>query len=140
MQEQALKLIGAKLEASIGIEGKFSEEGLIAMSSGDDMMNALAKAIVGKISNTDSAENIWKRMAEKTKHQSSTRFTEDPGIPQVEILPLQKEPAFTQDQMIVVEITKFQGKRRIVERIEGSEEEVRKILQKTNAKAQLLLF
>jgi hypothetical protein len=140
MQEQALKLMAAKLEASIGIEGKFSEEGLIAMSSGDDMMNALAKAIVGKIGNTDSAENIWKRMAEKTR-SSNTGSTKEHALSSVEIAtPSPESPCYDQEQTIVVEIVKLQGKRRIIERVEGREKDVRKILQNANANAQLLFF
>lgn len=46
MQEKALQLIGSKLEASLAIEGKFSEEGLLAMTVGEDMTTAMAKALV----------------------------------------------------------------------------------------------
>lgn len=136
MQEQALKLIGAKLEASIGIEGKFSEEGLIAMSSGDDMMNALAKAIVGKINNTDSAENIWKRMAQKSQHQ----IAGESALPVVSIIPHTQNPTFAENKMMFVEIVKHNGKRRVVERIEANEEEISQIMQKTGTQAQLLFF
>lgn len=37
LQEGAMHLMGSKLEASLAIEGKFSEEGLLAMTQGEDM-------------------------------------------------------------------------------------------------------
>jgi hypothetical protein len=36
----------SKLEAALAIEGKFSEEGLMAMTAGEDMTTAMAKALV----------------------------------------------------------------------------------------------
>ena len=44
MQEKAMKLMGSKLEASLAIEGKFSEEGLLAMTQGEDMTTAIGKS------------------------------------------------------------------------------------------------
>ncbi len=131
LQEQCLKLMGAKLEAAIGIEGKFSEEGLVAMSSGDDLMNALAKSIAGNIENTDSVENIWKRMAQKAPNKN-TSFQEESSF----ILP---EP-IPQNKLIMVEIIRHHGKRKIIERVEGNEQEIKKIMQETQQTAQMLLF
>ena len=67
IQETALQLIGKKLEASMALEGKFSEEGLMAMTSGDDMSTALAKALVHGLSDTEGVENIWKNINAKSK-------------------------------------------------------------------------
>jgi len=44
MQERAMHLMGSKLEASLAIEGKFSEDGLLALPQGEDMATAPAKA------------------------------------------------------------------------------------------------
>ena len=140
MQEQCLKLMGAKLEAAIGIEGKFSEEGLIAMSSGDDMMNALAKSIVGKIENTDSAESIWKRMAKKTERPENAREEHALAPAKITLPDTINIAPLTPARTIFIEITKLKGKRRIVERVEGSEEEIRKVMQKENTVAQLTFF
>ncbi len=143
MQEQCLKLMGAKLAAAVGLDGRFSEEGLIAMGSGDDLMSALAKSIVEKIENTDSAESIWKRMAKKTERPETV-----PKAPaKVALAPakitlpdtINIDP-LTPARTIFIEITKLKGKRRIVERVEGSEEEIRKVMQKENTVAQLTFF
>jgi hypothetical protein len=45
MQGCAMQLMGSKLEASLGIEGSFSDEGPLAMTQGEDMTMALAKAM-----------------------------------------------------------------------------------------------
>ncbi len=133
MQEQCLKLMGSKLQAAIGLDGRFSEEGLIAMGSGDDLMSALAKSIAGKIENTDSAENIWKRMA------AQRPATEVPA--QIALAPakIALTPTIV-PRTLFIEITKLKGKRRIIERVEGSEEEINKILKETPSGAQLMLF
>jgi len=64
MQERAMQLMGKKMETSLAIEGKFSEEGLLAMTSGEDMTTALAKTLVEGISG-EGAENIWRKLNEK---------------------------------------------------------------------------
>jgi SNF2 family DNA or RNA helicase len=61
MQEKALQLMGSKLEASLAIEGKFSEEGLLAMTAGEDMTIALAKALVEGL-DTEGVEEIWSNL------------------------------------------------------------------------------
>lgn len=62
LQEAALRLMGTKLEASMSLEGKFSEEGLRSMGDGLDLSSALAKALVEGMDGVDSAESIWSRM------------------------------------------------------------------------------
>lgn len=64
MQEKALQLIGSKLEVSLAIEGKFSEEGLLAMTAGEDMTTAMAKALVDGL-DVDGVEKIWSKLNEK---------------------------------------------------------------------------
>lgn len=53
--------MGSKLEASIAIEGKFSEEGLLAMTQGEDMATAMAKALVDG-PDAEGAEPIWSKL------------------------------------------------------------------------------
>jgi SNF2 family DNA or RNA helicase len=65
IQSTALELIGKKLEASLALEGKFSEEGLMAMTSGEDMSTALAKALVSGLSDSEGVENVWKSINAK---------------------------------------------------------------------------
>jgi SNF2 family DNA or RNA helicase len=61
MQEKAMSLMGSKLEASLAIEGKFSQEGLLAMTQGEDMTTALAKALVDGLED-EGVEKIWSNL------------------------------------------------------------------------------
>ena len=90
LQEAAIRLMGAKLEASLSIEGDFSEEGLRMMGSGfgQDVGTALAKALVHGLDGVDSAEEIWGRMGygpiayqEETQEAKSTSDTPVVGGP-----------------------------------------------------------
>jgi len=67
IQEMALALIGAKLSASMAIEGKFSEEGLQAMNDAEDVSTALARNIVSGMSQDLSASDIWQELSTKNK-------------------------------------------------------------------------
>lgn len=49
IQEQALSLMASKLQASMAIEGKFSEEGLQALSENEDLLTQIANSIVSGI-------------------------------------------------------------------------------------------
>jgi hypothetical protein len=66
MQAKAMTLMGSKLEASLAIEGKFSEEGLLAMTHGEDMTTALAKALVDGLE-TEGVEQMWSKLNEANK-------------------------------------------------------------------------
>lgn len=63
LQESCLRLMGSKLAASMGLEGKWSEDGLQALCESEDMTSALARALVNGLDGTDSAEAIWRKMA-----------------------------------------------------------------------------
>ena len=76
MQERAMELMGKKMEASLAIEGKFSEEGLLAMTSGEDMTTALAKTLVEGLNN-EGAENIWQKLNEKNAIYKSEEVVEE---------------------------------------------------------------
>lgn len=58
VQEQAIKLMASKLQASMALEGKFSEEGLRAMSNNNDMLTQIAGSVVDGIKETVD-ENIF---------------------------------------------------------------------------------
>jgi SNF2 family DNA or RNA helicase len=64
MQEKALQLMGSKLEASLAIEGKFSEEGLLAMTAGEDMTTAMAKTLVEGL-DVEGIEHMWSKLNER---------------------------------------------------------------------------
>ena len=67
IQEQALSLMGKKLEASMALEGKFSEQGLQSMTSGEDMSTALAKALVKGLDDSSGIEQAWANINTKNK-------------------------------------------------------------------------
>ena len=64
IQETALQIMGQKLVAAMGLEGKFSEEGLNSLASGD-MTAALARAILDGLDRSQSLETLWAEMNEK---------------------------------------------------------------------------
>lgn len=59
-QQQALSLIANKLEASMAIEGKFSEEGLQAMSNNDDILMRIATSVANGIKEEVDAKSFEK--------------------------------------------------------------------------------
>lgn len=52
IQAQALALMATKLQASMAIEGKFSEEGLRAMSNNENLLTQIANSVVAGIKDT----------------------------------------------------------------------------------------
>ena len=64
MQERAMGLMSSKLAASPAIEGKFSEEGLLAMTQGEDMTTAMAKALVEGLEG-EGVEQKWSKLNQR---------------------------------------------------------------------------
>ena len=62
IQEQALSLMATKLQAAMAIEGKFSEEGLRAMSNNEDLLTQIADNVVKGIKDTVN-QDIFKASA-----------------------------------------------------------------------------
>lgn len=60
IQEQALSLMATKLQASMAIEGKFSEEGLNALSNNEDIFSQIASSVAEGIKDTVDI-NVFKR-------------------------------------------------------------------------------
>lgn len=56
IQEQAIGLMASKLQASMALEGKFSEEGLRAMADNEDLLSKIASSVVEGIKHTVDAE------------------------------------------------------------------------------------
>jgi SNF2 family DNA or RNA helicase len=63
LQEKAMQLMGSKLKASLAIEGKFSEEGLLAMTAGEAMTTAMAKALAEGL-DVEGVERVWSKLNE----------------------------------------------------------------------------
>lgn len=53
-----MRLMGSKLQASLAVEGKFTEEGLLAMTQGEDVTTALARALVNGLDG-EGVEKMW---------------------------------------------------------------------------------
>ena len=62
IQEQTLGLMATKLQAAMAIEGKFSEEGLRAMSNNEDLLTQIANNVVEGIKDTVN-QDIFKATA-----------------------------------------------------------------------------
>lgn len=65
MQELALNLMAAKMSTAMALEGKFSEDGLAALtvSSGGSIETELARRFIGnQVEGVQSAESIWGKM------------------------------------------------------------------------------
>lgn len=66
MQELAINLMAAKMNAALALEGQFSQEGLAALTegSGGSLATELAKRFVGSnIEGVESAESIWGKIS-----------------------------------------------------------------------------
>jgi len=80
IQEQALSLMATKLQASMAIEGKFSEEGLRAMSNNEDLLTQIANSVVNGIKETINAgafQSVKHNTEYRTKRSMRVRKTRD---------------------------------------------------------------
>ena len=68
-QEQALSLMATKLQAAMAIEGKFSEDGLNAMSNNEDILTQLAASVADGIKNTVDVQVFSRDKKENTKEK-----------------------------------------------------------------------
>jgi hypothetical protein len=86
--ETALSLLGAKIQSSLAIEGRFSSEGLAAMSDSMDITTALAASLVGELDEVESAETIWRRVAALEAEQLATApdLVDVPTVAEPEVL------------------------------------------------------
>ena len=67
VQEQALSFMATKLQAAMAIEGKFSEEGLNAMSNNQDVLTQIAASVADGIKETVDAEVFSKGKVDNTQ-------------------------------------------------------------------------
>lgn len=69
IQEKALSLMATKLQASMAIEGKFSEEGLRAMSNNEDLLSKIANSVVEGIRETVEVVQFTNIQAKEREHE-----------------------------------------------------------------------
>lgn len=78
VQEQALSLMATKLQAAMAIEGKFSEEGLNAMSNNEDILTQIATSVTEGIKETVDVQVFQKhKLVHKKEVQSSEENEND---------------------------------------------------------------
>lgn len=73
IQHQALSLMATKLQASMAIEGKFSEEGLRAMSNNEDLLTQIANSVVEGIKDTVQVQTFVTVDKKEREHDLSRR-------------------------------------------------------------------
>jgi len=141
MQERALQLMGSKMEASLAIEGKFSEEGLLAMTQGEDMTTAMAKALVDGL-DVEGAEQIWKKINEANV-KAKPRKEEDKAEPETpETAPEEKRETVDRDKVVFVDFVTYISKRKKkVEKVAVKADEIDDIIREKHIdNVQLSLF
>ncbi len=137
MQERALQLMGSKMEASLAIEGKFSEEGLLAMTQGEDMTTAMAKALTEGL-NVEGAEQIWKKLNQaniKTKPN-----TEEVITPAQEPVPATEQQKEDPNRVVFVDFVTYINKKKKIEKKTVAVGELEILTKEKRATAQLSLF
>lgn len=76
IQDKALSLMATKLQASMAIEGKFSEEGLRAMSNNEDLLTQIASSVVQGIEQTVQVQTfVSVEKKERERDTSRTRMS-----------------------------------------------------------------
>ena len=156
IQEKALQLMGSKMEASLAIEGKFSEEGLLAMTQGEDMTTAMAKALVDGL-DVEGAEDIWRKINRKNAELTGKAAADDvPGDAAADIPvdiaadtsddnkpELDEKPEPGEDGKVVyVNFVTFVGKKRKRKKIEKkavTKKELDKMVAEKDDEAQVQL-
>lgn len=86
VQEQALSIMATKLQAAMAIEGRFSEEGLNAMSDSEDILTQIATAVTEDIKGTVSIQTFQKHKASSDKTQTVSDIVEEDKEDTVPIL------------------------------------------------------
>ena len=64
-QETCLRLMGRKLLVAMGMEGKFSAEGLQAAGEDDDLLMAMARELVTEKGIGENAELVWRAIQQQ---------------------------------------------------------------------------
>jgi hypothetical protein len=83
MQETCLRLMGRKMLVALMMEGKFSGEGLQALDTDEDLMNAMARELVEKAGIGESADAVWRELGGERQRVLPRQETADP-LPEAE--------------------------------------------------------
>jgi len=85
VQEQALSLMATKLQAAMAVEGRFSDEGLNAMSNNEDILTQIAASVTEGIKETVDVQVFQKHKVTHKKNVVSEDNEEDTAEEQVRI-------------------------------------------------------
>lgn len=136
MQEKALRLMGSKLQASLAIEGKFSDEGLAAMTSGEDMTTLMARALTENL-NVESAEDVWRKL-----NQSNIQY-KPPSVEDPVEVPEKPEKRTTQREIpltVKFDLVTFMGRKKRIETFEVETENLDSALEEVKGAVQFSMF
>lgn len=92
IQDKALSLMATKLQASMAIEGKFSEEGLRAMSNNEDLLTQIASSVVQGMEQTVEVQTFTS--TERTERQHDTSRVRTPLESLLFRLPIPFKPSY----------------------------------------------
>jgi len=148
MQTRAMKLIAAKLETSLALEGELTDKGLAALSeSSDSMTRQLAKALLEQIDDSGSLKDMWAAFRRKEIQVDCNVSSSKPVDVKADNLPDNVEKMSVEAEQIghkvlKVSFTEYVGRRRKTTRIEVKESELDKIMKEKDGpvSVQLLLF
>lgn len=93
IQEKAISLMATKLQASMAIEGKFSEEGLRAMSDNEDLLSKIANSVVEGIKDTVEVVQFTAIQSKEREHEDRDRIPLSSllfKLPQIDVLSFMK--------------------------------------------------
>ncbi len=148
MQTRAMKLIAAKLETSLALEGELTDKGLTALSeSSDSMTRQLAKALLEQIDDSGSLKDMWAAYRRKeiqvdcNVSGSKTVEVEADDMP-VDVEKISVEAEQIGDKVLRVSFTEYVGRRKKTTRIEVKRSELDKMMKEQDrpVSAQLMLF
>jgi len=148
MQTRAMKLIAAKLETSLALEGELTDKGLTALSeSSDSMTRQLAKALLEQIDDSGSLKDMWAAYRRKEIQVDCNVSGSKPVEVEAADLPVDVEKMSVEleqigDKVLKVSFTEYVGRRKKTTRIEVKRSELDKMMKEQDrpVSAQLMLF
>lgn len=148
MQTRAMKLIAAKLETSLALEGELTDKGLTALSeSSDSMTRQLAKALLEQIDDSGSLKDMWAAYRRKEIQVDCNVSGSKPVEVEADELPDKVEKMSVEaeqigDKILKISFTEYVGRRKKITRIEVKQSELDKMMKEQDrpVSAQLMLF
>lgn len=125
------------MEASLAVEGKFSEEGLLAMTQGEDITTAMAKALTEGL-NMEGAEQIWKKLNQANIKRRSEK--EEVTISDEKPMPTPEKKKEDPNKVVFVDFVTYINRRKKIEKKTLTLAELERVAKEKQAAVQLSLF